>query len=545
MNHLLQLASAQRAGHGPEDTLASAFARDLRGPLSQQLALTLDFLPEAVNYTSVDVLGHDLISRRLAAGLHGTGLRSVQVYPEVTDEELRQLAHLLCRDWSHHAAFDLDFEATIWQLGFRSVHFDLETRTLTGRDELTEMPDPDVVRTLVKRLGYELVQDTGDGLMMEVGALLRSLRRFPADNERAQPQPALDPAHLKDLQSELDQIKADQDATPALTAMVLFECLRNDPGGIGAADTAQRLVRHVRSLLAAGDPIAAGEILRRPMTLVSGPPFEDWPHRDVVESELKTLLSTSGREAIGRGVHHKGTAAADWAGLLFTLSQLAGPRELRALFALSAVLSERVQLQAVADGLLFLVERYELSLKQLLSEVHAEDTAVVLLALSRRPDATLVEPILARLQASEAVVREAALVALRPHQSPRIKELARRAVEDEALAVRLEAMRYLTVYRDAAAGALLMSRLCELAEPEPGELKAAAMAAGHILRDQSIAQLQEIAVGERPVAHPDAAGASLWGLRSAGPQGRQALDAIGRRRPALRDAIRVVEGGAA
>lgn len=545
MTRLQQLAAQRRNGEQPAEEHLVAFAEDLQEALTGQLAVVLELRPESIQYAHKDVLGHDLISRQLAQGLHGTGLRSLQVDPGVSEAELRRLADLLSTDWSHHGAFDLDFEATVWRLGFRSVHFDVEARSLTGREELSALPDEEVVRQLVMRLGYELVQDHGEALNREVGAVLRALRRFPADDEEPQPAADLSKAERGEIRKELDAIHADTDAPPERIGMVAFECLRNDPGGIGAADTARRLVRHIQGLMAAGNPLAAGELLRRPMMLVSGPPFSDWPHQDVVESELRTLLGSHGREAIGRGVRNPGTPPEDWAGLLFTLSQLASPRELRALFAWSSVLEERVQLQAVADGLLLLVERYNLSLKQLLGEVHAEDTAVVLLALSRRPDATLVEPILARLQASEDVVREAALVALRQHQSPRIKELIRKAVEDPALPVRLEALRYLTVFRDQAAGPGLLHRLCTLSDPGEGELKALAMAAGHILREQAVSELQDIAVGERTTKSEGAAEAALWGLRAAGQTGRQALDAIGRRRPELRDAVRRVEGGVA
>lgn len=226
-------------------------------------------------------------------------------------QELRRLADLLSTDWSHHGTFDLDFEATVWRLGFRAVHFDVEARSLTGREELSLLTDEDVVRQLVARLGYELVQEHGEALNREVGAVLRALRRFPDEDEEPQPAADLSQSERGDIRKELDNIHADRDATPERVSMVAFECLRNDPGGIGAADTARRLVRHIQGLMAAGNPLAAGALLRRPMMLVAGPPFAEWPHQDVVESELRTLLGTHGREAIGRGVRNPATAPED------------------------------------------------------------------------------------------------------------------------------------------------------------------------------------------------------------------------------------------
>ena len=56
----------------------------------------------------------------------------------------------------------------------------------------------------------------------------------------------------------------------------------------------------------------------------------------------------------------------------------------------------------------------------------------LLLALGRRPDPTLVELILAREGSEDPQVREAVLIALRAHQSQRIKEVMRLALDDAA-----------------------------------------------------------------------------------------------------------------
>ena len=93
---------------------------------------------------------------------------------------------------------------------------------------------------------------------------------------------------------------------------------------------------------------------------------------------------------------------------------------------------------------------------------------MVLLALGRRPDPTL-ELILAREGSADAQVREAVLIALRSHQSPRVKQVMRAAIGDPASPVRMEALRYPSVYREVAAAETVKSRLLSVRETDADE----------------------------------------------------------------------------
>lgn len=545
MNQLMNLADSSRYGERPDPDIALQFAHVLRKPLSRQLALFFEVKLDTITFEGIRVAGSDLVSRQLATILFDAGLRGFQIDPEATVEELARLGVLLATNWSRQAAFDLDFEATAWKLGLRSVHLDVFQPGLQHTESLVDLHDPELVARLQRQLGADIPRQVGAGLTREISTVLRSLRRLPDE--------AIDPPKPLDLEAEalrplarmLAAVREDRDATIDEIALVIFECLRNDPGGIGAAETARRLTRHVRALLAAGAPEPAANLLRRSMSLVDSTHFGDFKHRQAIEGELQTLLGDRGREAIAQGVRHEGTRPEDWKGFLFTLAHLARPRTIRTLLVLGEVLPHRCQLQAVADTLVVHVDHHALELKQLLAEAHGEEAVIVLLALARRPDATLLEPILARMMAPEARVRLAALLALRDHRSKRVSEVTRRAAEDVDLDVRMEALRYLSVYRDAEAGTQLMERLRQIGpeDADEHELRAIAMTIGHVMRQNSVPDLRSLAIGQHQSNHPRAHVAALYGLKAAGPSGQATLGAIGRNQPQLRDVVRKVEGG--
>jgi hypothetical protein len=195
--------------------------------------------------------------------------------------------------------------------------------------------------------------------------------------------------------------------------------------------------------------------------------------------------------------------------------------------------------------MLLVADRGQTDLRQVLAQAADADLAVVLLALGRRPDPTLVELILAREGSKDAQVREAVLIALRAHQSPRIKEVMRSAVEDEVAAVRMEALRYLSVYRDAAAADKVQARLLAVGErdADEAELRALAIASAIMTRGAGLVRLEEIATGVAKCKHPQAPRAALHGLKAGGAAGREALERIGRSQPALRGDIRSLLGG--
>ena len=141
-------------------------------------------------------------------------------------------------------------------------------------------------------------------------------------------------------------------------------------------------------------------------------------------------------------------------------------------------------------------------------------------------------------------------MALREQQSPRIKVVMRRALADEERGVRLEALRYLAVYRDVEASALVLKRLYKAREDtcDLDELTALARAYAIIARDRNVADFRELIirnVGTRTPSHPGIVDAVLSGMSVCGPPGRRALQQLGRDHPHLREKIRGLLGGTA
>ena len=149
------------------------------------------------------------------------------------------------------------------------------------------------------------------------------------------------------------------------------------------------------------------------------------------------------------------------------------------------------------------------------------------------------------------------LLALRDHQSARIKEVMRAALDDEAKAVRLEALRYLAVYRDGPASEAIVERLNDSSKRQgldADELRALAISFAVIRRGEGAPVLEELASVAAEAASRDRKDAErarnarlltahIHGLRAAGKAGRAALERLGRSHPELRDEIRQVLGG--
>jgi HEAT repeat protein len=169
------------------------------------------------------------------------------------------------------------------------------------------------------------------------------------------------------------------------------------------------------------------------------------------------------------------------------------------------------------------------------------------MVLRRKPEATLTEQLLARAQSADPEVRAAVLLALRELQSPRVREVVRSSLKDPAPAVRLEALRYLSVYRDAESAEPILARLraATADEADEAELRALAIAFAAIQREKALPELEKVASAELSSRQPAALRASLHGIRACGGAGRASLERLGRSQPRLREEIRGLLGGTA
>lgn len=538
MNRLKVLAEVLRQRGDPEAAAAS-FAAAL-SPLHAVAPLTLTVDARGFTFDGVEVLGGDLIARVLVEGLIGEGLARVVVLAGAPPEEVAQLGRLLARDWRQRASTDDDLELTSWKARFQYVHLELVARSMHELADVEGVSAEAMVRRLLHRLGLDWLEDDGGQLDGEVAALMAELEAIPDGEDAPPPDTDLRARTADGLLAEL-KAHASAPRDDAALGVLVFETMRHLSSPDDVRRFAGRVADRALDLLATGETDAAGAVVRRAALMAEADLFPTWGLGDALREGLSPLYGPRAAEVIVAQARR--AAGAGWAPFLFTWAQLAPSAALAEVLAVGARLDDLAQRQAIADGIALLADAGALGLRELLASTPDDRLPIVLLALRRRADATLVEPILARERSGSSAVREAVLIALREHQSPRIKQVVRAALADPDRAVRIEALRYVSVYRDAEAAAPTLDTLRAggPAGADEAELRAWAIAAALTGREPALGPLEALA-GE-VAKRPELARASLHGLRAAGAAGRAALEHLGRTHPELRPELRGLLGG--
>ena len=281
----------------------------------------------------------------------------------------------------------------------------------------------------------------------------------------------------------------------------------------------------------AGRPEEALALLRRPLTLLQDQSVPAWPHRDLLLAEVGSLYQDG---FLARIVALANEAQDEPSGtvLVLLLGEICPP-DRRATFARAAGSLQRGELwQAVADGMILSSDRPAEALSMLLAQAQDEGAAIALLGLSRVEVPALLEKILGRMDSPLPVVRHAALVALRKHRTPHTQERVRMALDDPDEDVRVEALRYVCVYRDSAGAPLVLRRL-QSSTPSDREARALAIGFALLARQEAVTTLTRRAQ-DAAAARPTVARAALAGLASVGSTGQAAIAELVRTHPELR-----------
>jgi hypothetical protein len=235
---------------------------------------------------------------------------------------------------------------------------------------------------------------------------------------------------------------------------------------------------------------------------------------------------------VARAIEKAGTDSAS--GRAFTLGQAVADGH--ALLRLGTSFSSANLQHALVDGF-FLSPRGKVSATELLRGAAEAEAPIALRYMRRVMEPTMVVPAMARLAATDPATREAAMLALRDQRTPRIQESAIGLLGDPVLAVRLEALRYLTVYRVAEAASPIFERL-QSVENE-AEARALAMSFARIGAEGTQRSLSELARkgGIRGVA-------AMIALVALGAEGRAEVDQLARLHPELRVGAREAMSGA-
>ncbi|MEL6343315.1 MAG: hypothetical protein AAFV53_09260 [Myxococcota bacterium] len=544
LGELGRLAQSRRLRQGSPEAHARAFVQAMRRAIDVGDAVILEVAHEAISTPGgARLTDQEPANLLLCHALFAAGLRGLRVEVDVSEAELIRLVELLGRDWLNpgHGTENLVTAAVNSQLSAASLDI-LPKPTVEGSSilvgsasligELVERvpePDPDAALAI------------GQGLQALKAVAGRATSWRPSQEESASA--AAHPREFERLHRQLESIRGGFDVMEDTVNGVLFEALRLSTFDGEVDALIEHTIRHVRHELAMGRPSGVG-LLRRPLLLLDNTLFPDWPYVATLQQALRRLAGEALWSSILSGL--RGTADMEaWRGALFTVASAIASEDAGVVAERAGALPDRALLQAVADGLVVSLRRANRPLRTLLLTASDVGMRIALLAMSRSDDATVVENILSRFSSDDPRVREAVLVALRRQQSPRIKETARNALGDPTEAVRLEALRYLTVYRDAEGAAIVALRLSSLTlrEVSQRELNALARALVHIRPVEGLTTLKTLAMQPEIASRPELAEAVLTGLFASGSLGASVLDEVGLAQPVLRSRIRAMMGG--
>jgi|GEM_PF-1902952 len=558
------------AGHHHARRFLDAYSQGLQTYLDEFELLHVEIAPDDFLWGGQPVLSKGTNAEQMTYGLYAEGARGLAVEKGAETRELVRLAELLSRDWLHRTEFDDDLISAAWRADFAHVHVDVADRFTEEDDDGGDSSQREDL-ALGRSAGADLKRMTGDSVLVpQIQGLLKELENnalrhenvvvmkqdeaevflqlkdeldmaadgteSPEEEELLQ----LDAGAKAALEQEVRLLEAEEDVHLTDVARVVFEIARLE----GDPDKRQRLGRdlglHVVAAVERGELTAASEMLRRALCLSWSDLFPNHDPSAFLEG-LTTLLSEDNIRRMVPALHRQGEAGLD-PGPLFTFLSCMPPGAVPGLLRLGETMKTMELRQVVADALVVVLEMDIDALEELLSQVRGQASVVPLLALGRLDAIKALDTCVSRVGDPEPAAREAALRSLRRHQSKRIKEVMLNGLRDDESTVRVEALRYLAVYRDASHQSVLEAMLREgvLKAASAQEIKAWTRAYAHIGRLQAVPMLRGIAMGEIPGAKElSTQKEALRSLLATGvPEGRRAVDEVARRRPELRDAVR-------
>lgn len=521
---------------GPEalhllDASRAAWLGGIAEALREVPVLVLGVAPNALTLGEIPVL--DGGAKDVPETLHRAGVRGVLVFAGATEEELGALARVLLTRWRAADHGEADLGTALWGLDLAHVHVERAAPDAGGPDRdgrtprrlralpegLESAPEGGIqVGTLPEELATEL-RALRDTALPEPASLLQVHPTGPSPDLAAQARVAdagaVEPAALAE----------------AVAAALYFEA---DPARAGAI--ALGVVRYALAILGDG----AGPLLHALLDHLDPELSAETPSRASVARALRAVAEPPLQERLAHAVADMDDATAR--GELFSLFSLVGDEEVVERLARSLpapvcrVLADAVLAREMGEP--------AAATERIRARLSGTALPVVLLGLamaSRSDEPRLIDAVLAHAESQDALVREAALYALRRQRSQRVRDLMRRRLDDAAEPVRLEALRYCVAWRDPEVAQKLDARVLDpaLAGRGEAEVRALCIAFGRLQKEGAVVTLSDLARGRRRAAHPALPRFALHGLRAAGtPRAKQALQQVATEVPDLADEAR-------
>ena len=567
------------AGHQHTQGFLKSFVDGLESFLKHQDLLFVEIEPDQIIFQGKEVLSSTSHGELLIYGLYSEGARAIGVDREAPRSELEGLADLLSQDWHQRSELEDDLVAATWRREFEHVHIDVADR-FSEEDEFGDA----VIREDIMRGqgpgGKDSRHARGDSIMIpEIQGILAELEaqasqvegtssvvRLKQDEAKLflslqddlkntmsishegdeEEIVALDPTSQAELSREIAALEAAEDHSPDMPGRVIVEVLRLEDRESQVGYMARQVARHCTGLCADGDLVGAANLMRGLLLLCDPEVFPSYPFAESIRRGYSTLIQEQNRVRLLQNLPKYCKTSQDCSAL-FSLLSLLGRNQLSELVRLGADIATSEVRQVIADIVILMVQRDEEALVTLLVTGHEEEAIVPLMALGRLESPAVIEESLRRMGSPNAELREACMRALRGHNLPRVRQEMLRCLKDDEPSIRIEALRYLAVYRQSLDLPLLESTLRspKLGTYEPDEIRAWIKCYAIVGRNESIKLLRQTLEGTAKMAGlPELIqGLAIEALVALDtPEAQGALEVVGRKDEAMKRAILKVQG---
>lgn len=441
------------------DTFTKQFIDGLEEWFGEGLSsLTLEITPRSINWEGHVVFENPEQRENLAFKLYRDGMRLLQFRRGATPDELREFVELVAREIDGGSA-SKDLSVLFWEGDFKHIQMAI-AETFVDYDEsaLAMLQDVDEQLENYERAFELTIAEGMRGNYTPAGAPAGEGEDGGGegdedDEDDDAPIPDIPPEALSDeaMEQVYEDLHGLEDPYASFDEVgtVLAEVVIAETNPEELRTLLENLDHGLSTLLATASIGPLNKVLRR-LSLIARDAERTGHWRARVLRQFLLQIGTADRLAlVARAVN------TDWSpalrGDLFTFVSLQHPKALNELMRFLGNLRQREARKVVTDALLLLADRDAKPFLSALSSPRGNLAADAIHALHRIDDPTHVDPITGAFSRPEAEVRLAVIEALRPHQSPRIHKMAIEALEDEDSRVRLEALRYVTVYKIADA----------------------------------------------------------------------------------------------
>ncbi len=559
------------SSHHQSQRFLSQYVEGVQELLDRFEVLDFEFSATEIQFHGERIVGQDKAGEDMAYGLHMEGARGFGIQRDVSPRELLKLAELLVADWSHRGEFEDDLVSALWRSEFENIHVDIADR-FSAEDEMGIAAEREDLMS-GRSAGVDPEMAQGDSLLVpEIQGLIAELQaegaRVADVIQMKQDEVALylrlkDELHLeveggegeddallqvdnagrKALQAEVNELRAGTDADFERVGRVLFETLRLEEDLGRVEEMGRDVGRHCLELISSDELQGAGAFVRRVLAFSTNAPRASPERLEAFQRGFGRLLADKSLERLGAVLSARCETRAD-CGPVFTLFSVVPRAGVDRLISLGAHCGSSSVRQVLADVLVLKVNWDPEAVLTLLVTAQPTEAVVPLLALGRVTAPQAIDVCLGHVNAEESATREAALRALRKQQSPAIRAAMLSALEDKESGVRIEALRYLSVYRDRSSLNHIEVRMRSplLGTCSDAERRAWFLAYGIIGRVESIPLLRGVLTGQFEMAGPprsvsECAVHALVAIEL--DESRAALDLVARKQPEL---VPVIQG---